>query len=234
MLLSFASKHPRIPLRIDPAQDLARIEQCGQVLRQPSQWLSLPIPLDLALDLLPLGEHLPGRFELAIAVDVRVAADQLRRAGLGDGGEVPLAALLEQEREEDDLEEDVAELVHHRLGVASIGGVGELVSLLDRMRDDRASILLAIPGALAAQAPGDLIEVLERLEVAGRRYPPAPGLAPLAPGVAPPAPGNEKPPGVAGAVAAPGGCGPCGAPPLKEMKGFTDPGAPGVGPLPVH
>ena len=32
-------------------------------------------------------------------------------------------------------------------------GVGDLVGLLDRVRDDRASRLLAIPGALAPQAP---------------------------------------------------------------------------------
>jgi hypothetical protein len=39
---------------------------------------------------------------------VRVAADQLLGDPLGDGGERALAPLLEQQREEDDLEQDVA------------------------------------------------------------------------------------------------------------------------------
>ena len=61
----------------------------------------------------------PASSSLGVAEDVRVAADQLRRAGLGDRGEVALAALLEQQRQEHHLEEDVAELVEHRGGVVA-------------------------------------------------------------------------------------------------------------------
>src|SRR5918999_3211235 len=90
-----------------------------------------------------------------------MAADQLRGARLGDGADIALAPLLEQEREEDDLEEDVTELVEHRLGVAAPGGIGELVGLLDGVRDDRSRVLLAVPRALAAKPPRDLVEASE-------------------------------------------------------------------------
>ena len=53
-----------------------------------------------------------------LAEDVRVTADQLLAAVLGHGGQVARAALLEQQREEVDLEEHVAELVE-QLGVVS-------------------------------------------------------------------------------------------------------------------
>ena len=46
----------------------------------------------------------------------------------------PCAALLEQQRQEVDLEEHVAELVEQLGVVARVGGVGQLVRLLDRVR----------------------------------------------------------------------------------------------------
>ena len=72
--------------------------------------------------------------------------------------EVPRPALLEQEREEVDLEEDVAELVEQLGVVAAVGRVGELVGLLDGVRDDRPLVLLAVPRALDPQAPRQLVE----------------------------------------------------------------------------
>jgi hypothetical protein len=57
-----------------------------------------------------------------------------------------------------DLEEHVAELVAQLGVVAGVGGIGELVGLLDGVRDDRALVLLAIPRALAPQAAGQLVE----------------------------------------------------------------------------
>ena len=71
---------------------------------------------------------------------------------------LPCAALLEQQRQEVDLEQHVAELVEQLRVVARVGGVGELVGLLDRVRHDRALVLLAVPGALAPQPAGDLVE----------------------------------------------------------------------------
>src|SRR6202042_1428987 len=58
--------------------------------------------------------------------------------------------------------EDVAELVQELAVVAAVRGVGQLVGLLDRVRDDRPLVLLAVPRALDPQAPGDLIEAQQR------------------------------------------------------------------------
>jgi hypothetical protein len=107
------------------------------------------------------------------------------------------------------------------------------------VRDDRAGVLLAVPRTLAAQAPGDLIEVLERFEVRRRGYARVTSLI----GLRFRAPSHQRPDGVrpemplgeAGVVVpAPAGCGPCGEPALDVANGLKDPGAPGVGPLPEH
>ena len=100
----------------------------------------------------------PASCDLHVAEDVRVAADELLAAVLGDGAEVAGAALLEQQRQEVHLEQDVAELVEQLGVVAGVRGVGELVGLLDGVRHDRALVLLAVPRALDAQAARELVE----------------------------------------------------------------------------
>ena len=77
---------------------------------------------------------------------------------VGDLGQRARAALLEQQREEVDLEEHVAELVEQLGVVAVLGRLRELVGLADRVRDDRALVLLAVPRALAPQLAGQLVE----------------------------------------------------------------------------
>ena len=91
---------------------------------------------------------------------------------LGDLGQRPAAALLEQQREEVDLEEDVAELVEELGVVAGVRRGGELVGLLDGVRDDRALVLLAVPRALAPQPAGELVEGRDRRgRLLGRAHP---------------------------------------------------------------
>ena len=94
---------------------------------------------------------------------MRVAADQLLAHVLGDLGERPGAALLEQQRQEVDLEEHVAELVEQLGVVAAVRRVGQLVGLLERVRHDRALVLLAVPRALDAQLARQGIERRDRL-----------------------------------------------------------------------
>ena len=105
-------------LGIGAAEDLARVEQPGQVLGDVGERVVGPAALDLALDPVPVARARCRRFgsrleqlSASLAEDVRVAADQLRGDLVGDLGQRARAALLEQQREEDDLEEDVAELV---------------------------------------------------------------------------------------------------------------------------
>ena len=77
--------------------------------------------------------------------------------------EIALAALLEQEREEVHLEEQVAELVEQLLVVAGERRVRDLVRLLDRVRHDRARGLLAVPRALATQPLRQALELEQGL-----------------------------------------------------------------------
>jgi hypothetical protein len=76
--------------------------------------------------------------------------------------EVAGAALLQEQRQEVDLEEQVAELVDELLVVVALRRVGDLVRLLDRVRDDRPRRLLAVPRALGPQPLGQSLQVDER------------------------------------------------------------------------
>ena len=73
------------------------------------------------------------------------------------------AAFRKQQRQEVDLEQQIAELVGELRVVARDRSVGDLVRLLDRMWHDRASGLLTVPRTVAAQPLGQLLEVFERL-----------------------------------------------------------------------
>src|SRR5262249_28362988 len=116
-----------------------------------------------ALDLLPALAHAARRPGFGVAEHVWVPADELLVHEPCDLLEVGGAALLQQQREEVDLEEEVTELVGELRVVALDGGVGDLVRLLEGMRDDRALGLLAVPGAFAPQALRQFLQIDERL-----------------------------------------------------------------------
>ena len=117
----------------------------------------------LTLDPLPVLPHAPGRLGLDLSEDVRMACDELRVHSASRRLEAARAALLEQEREEVRLEEQIADLVE-QLGVVTCeGGVGDLVGLLDGVRHDRLRGLLAIPRAVAAKPFGQLLKLDERV-----------------------------------------------------------------------
>jgi hypothetical protein len=65
-----------------------------------------------------------------------------------DRRQIAGAALFEKQGQEDDLEEQVAELPGELLVISGLGGVGDLVGLLDGVRDDRPHGLHAIPRAI--------------------------------------------------------------------------------------
>jgi hypothetical protein len=81
--------------------------------------------------------------------------------------EVPMAVLRQEQGEKVDLEEEIAELVEQLAVVAGLGGVGDLVRLLDGVRDDRTCGLLAVPRALAAKPLGQRLELEQRLAQRG-------------------------------------------------------------------
>src|SRR5580693_8262401 len=133
--------------RCGPALQLARVQQCRQVLRDLAEHAKLAARLS-RLDGIPVVQHLSRVLYLDLPEHVRVATDQLLAAVLGHLGEIAGAALLEEQRQENHLEEHVA----------------KLVGLLERMRHDRALILLAIPRTLATQTTGERVEVCQCLE----------------------------------------------------------------------
>src|SRR5439155_7159316 len=146
--------------RSGPALDLPRVDKrreiAGHVMEDPFASLLL------ALEAVPVLAHAAGRPGLDLAEDMRMAGDQLRVDPASDALEVTLPAFGQEQREEIDLEEEVAELVEQLGVVALLGRVGHLVSLLDRVRHDRAGRLLAIPGAIPPQPLGELLELEQR------------------------------------------------------------------------
>ena len=134
-----------------------RRQRRGHVVEDPLAALLL------GLDLLPARANPARRLRLGLAEDVRVAADELGVHPARDRLEIAFSLLLEQEGEEIDLEEKVAELVEQLRRFAARRGVGDLVRLLDRVRHDRERGLLAIPRAVAAQPPRQVLQLNERL-----------------------------------------------------------------------
>jgi hypothetical protein len=99
---------------------------------------------------------------------VRGAPDELLWHPAGHLLEVAAALLGEEQGEEVDLEEQVAELVEELVGCAGDGRVGDLVGLLDRVGDDRAGGLLAVPGTVPPQPLRQLLQLQKRRSQPGR------------------------------------------------------------------
>ena len=152
----------RTPLQLPRLQE--RGQRGGNVVEDPLA------PLLLGLDLLPALADAARRVGLDLAEDVWMAADELGVHCPRNLLEIAVALLLQQEGEEVDLEEEVAELVEQLGRIARIGGVRDLVGLLDGMRDDRPRRLLAVPGAVAAQAPRQLLQLFQRLPLEASDY----------------------------------------------------------------
>src|SRR5204862_1728425 len=77
--------------------------------------------------------------------------------------EITTSRFLEGQRQENALEEKIADLVEQLRVVATRGRVGDFVRLLDGVRDDRPRGLLPVPRALAPQPLGQLLELDERV-----------------------------------------------------------------------
>ncbi len=73
-----------------------------------------------------------------------------------------MARLLGDHRMDDHLQEQVAELVAERRGVAGLDGLDDLLGLLADEGDERGVGLLPLPGALAPQQAHLVGEGLQR------------------------------------------------------------------------
>src|SRR5262249_111677 len=119
----------------------------------------------LLLDLqpFPVLAHAARRVSGDVSEDVRVASDELGVDRTCDLLEITLPTLLEQQRKEVDLEEQITELAQQLRAVVSKRSVRNLVRLLERMRHDRLRRLLAIPRAVTPQPLGQLLELEQRV-----------------------------------------------------------------------
>ena len=115
-------------------------------------------PLLLDLDALPAPLTSAAVLGDGVGEDVRVPADELDLDVVRHAGQVAGVAFGEHQGEHHDLQEQVAELAVLRRWVVAGDRVGQLVHLLDRVRDDVAWRLLAVPGALHAQHVDDALE----------------------------------------------------------------------------
>ncbi len=106
-----------------PALDLARVQQRGEILGNLSEHAALAIRLG-RLDRVPIAQHLSRVGHLGVGEHVRMATDQLLAAMLGHLREVPGTSLLQQQREEQDLEKHVAQLVKQLCVLATVRRVG--------------------------------------------------------------------------------------------------------------
>src|SRR5438105_9319906 len=133
-----------------------RGERLGNVVEDPGAALLL------ALDLLPPLTDPTCRSRFRIAEDVRMTSDELCVHGSRHLLKARPAALGKQEREEVDLEQQVTELVGELRVVPVDRRVGNLVRLLEGMRNNRPRRLLAIPGTFATETLGQALQLLER------------------------------------------------------------------------
>ena len=140
---------------------LARVEQRGQGLRHVVED-ALALFL-LHLQALPALAHSASASDVGFAEHVRVTPNELVDDRARRRFEIPTSFFLERQRQEKALEEQVAELVEQLRVVGGECGVGDLVGLLDRVRDDRLRRLLAVPGAVATEAASERIELGQRL-----------------------------------------------------------------------
>lgn len=139
--------------------ELPGVEQRGKRL---GDMVEDPIPLLLLrLDPLPVLADPDRSARLDLAEDMRVPADELLLDSARDRFERAGASLLQEQRQEVSLKEEVTELVLELGVVAGEGGVRDFVGLFDRVRDDRPRRLLPIPRAIAPEALGQLLEIEE-------------------------------------------------------------------------
>jgi hypothetical protein len=85
--------------------------------------------------------------------------NQLVMNRAGHARQVALALLLQQQREEEGLEEEVAELILELAGIAADRRIGDLIRFLDRVRNDRPNRLLAVPRTVTAEPLGQALKI---------------------------------------------------------------------------
>ncbi len=149
------------PDRRRPALHLSGVQQGGQRPRQVVEdSLAALLP---GFDPFPVLTHPPRSLRLDVTEDVRVPAHELGVHVPSDRLEVPIALLAKEQGEHVDLEEEVAELVEQLRWPVAERRLGNLVRLLDGVRNDGADRLLAVPRTLAPELLRQLLKREQRV-----------------------------------------------------------------------
>ena len=120
--------------------------------------------LFLALELLPVLDHLARRLGLHVAIDVGVPIDQFVAKHVAHVGNVKVARFGADLRIEDDVQQQVAQFLGNVVHVVRQDGVGQFISFFDGIGAEGIEGLLAVPGALFAQVVHDVQESGESLQ----------------------------------------------------------------------
>jgi hypothetical protein len=108
---------------------------------------------------------------------MRMAPHELCGETFDHVGKIERALLLRHAGVEDDLEQEIAQFITQVVEVAARNGIGDLVSLLDRVRGDGFERLLEVPRAAGArraqrrhdfEQPGDVARRIHRKIEEGR------------------------------------------------------------------
>ena len=103
-----------------------------------------------------------GRVGMDIAVDMRMAIDQLVAQGIDRRRIVEGTGLLTQLGIEYDMQQQVADLLLDPLQIVVQNGICQLIGLLDGIVSQRIESLLPVPGALLAQGVHHLQQAFGR------------------------------------------------------------------------
>ena len=145
-----------IPVKADLCRLLLQLfctDQTRQALCYAFERLRIGLlMLLLALEVIPVPEDLLGRGDLDIAEDMRVTEDQLFADAVRHVVDVECALFLLHLGVEYHLQQNIAKLFLHMLGVLVVDGFADLVGLLDEVAADRMMILLTVPHAAVRRA----------------------------------------------------------------------------------
>jgi len=112
----------------------------------------------LLLQFLPALHDSPSRSRYLLAIDMRVAVDELIAKGIGHIAEVEGTLLLADRAIEDNVQEHIAQLFLDLFGTPREDRIRELIDLFEGIGTEALGRLLTIPRAVLTQTLHDIEE----------------------------------------------------------------------------
>ena len=120
--------------------------------------------LFLALELLPVLDHLARRLGLHVAIDVGMPVDKLVAEHVADVCYIEVTRFGADLSIEDDVQEQVAQLLGDVMHVVRQDGVGQFVGFFDGVGAEGIDGLFAVPGTFFPQVVHDVEKALESFQ----------------------------------------------------------------------